>query len=201
MTRSGGMCLPWILPWQKNMTLDPIQKLVTAAKDDDRRQLTRNWRESKLAELNYVGLTSALVTSAFASAIGWQTVNLIPYVLGIWFGGLILVLTSIFIATAQSIAVYRLTTSDEGLDELAGLLGNNPQDPGSSQPRRFQVLAWQMPVMLLNLSITLFLIGLLCQIFNSYTMTRKDVKVGSDPQSGGLCDSGSESKLIELILM
>ncbi|OAL32805.1 hypothetical protein AYO20_07762 [Fonsecaea nubica] len=194
MTRSGGMCLPWILPWQKNMTLDPIQKLVTAAKDDERRQLTRYWRESKLAELNYVGLTSvqdpvgmkivehsALVTSAFASAIGWQTVNLIPYVLGIWFGGLILVLTSIFIATAQSIAVYRLTTSDEGLDELARLLGYNTQDPGRSRPRRIQVLAWQMPVMLLNLSITLFLIGLLCQIFNSYTMTRKDVKVGSYP--------------------
>ena len=45
-----------ILPWQESMTLDPIRQVLSAsAPNGDER--TRAWRDAKLAELSYVGLT------------------------------------------------------------------------------------------------------------------------------------------------
>ncbi|MCJ1385210.1 hypothetical protein MMC17_008331 [Xylographa soralifera] len=146
-----------------------------------RRTSAKEWREAKLAELNYVGITSALVTSAFASAIGWQTITILSYVMGIWFAGLVLVLTSIYIASSQSITLHRLTKSNAGIDRLCVFFGHNlnatPGNTGNSRLRKSQVLVWQMPVMLLNLSITVFLLGLICQVLNSYTKTRNTVEV------------------------
>jgi hypothetical protein len=46
-----------VLPWQKNMTSDPIDRFVKEQDDDIRRKLAKDWREAKLAELNYVGIT------------------------------------------------------------------------------------------------------------------------------------------------
>lgn len=92
--------------------------------------------------------------------------------LGIWFAGLILTLTSIYIATHQSIALHRLGNSDSGVDKLVNSMGY-----GRATIRKSQVLVWQMPVMLLNLSIFVFIIGLLCQVLNTYKVTRKDLEV------------------------
>lgn len=36
---------------------DPIDKFVKEQDDDTRRNLAKEWRETKLAELNYVGIT------------------------------------------------------------------------------------------------------------------------------------------------
>lgn len=46
-----------MLPWQKNMTYDPIDEFVKEADEATRRTLAKEWREAKLAELNYVGIT------------------------------------------------------------------------------------------------------------------------------------------------
>ena len=63
--------LPWVLPWQKNMTYDPIDKFVKQPDSVIRRTLAREWRDAKLAELNYVGITvnahSAIGKMCFAN--------------------------------------------------------------------------------------------------------------------------------------
>lgn len=46
-----------MLPWQKDMTSDPIDKFVKEQDNATRRGLAKDWREAKLAELNYVGIT------------------------------------------------------------------------------------------------------------------------------------------------
>ncbi|KAI7772992.1 hypothetical protein LA080_012583 [Diaporthe eres] len=165
------------------MTVKPIQDIVRRENDAQRRQLTRLWREAKINELNFVGITmkSALVTGTFAGAIGWQTVGtLSPYVLAIWYGGLFLVLFSISLAIEQGIALHRLTTSDDALDHISKLLGykgGTPAAIAASKPPRDRILAWQMPVMLLNISISLFAFGLMAEIFQQYRATHLDVQV------------------------
>ncbi|KAF2118060.1 hypothetical protein BDV96DRAFT_685665 [Lophiotrema nucula] len=166
---------PTILPWQKHLTRSPLEKIVHEINPADRRNLARFWREAKLAELSFVGLTSALVTGAYASANGWQTVGTIfPYVLGIWYGGLILVLCSISLAAHQSIALYRLTASDDGLDFVCMMLGYDGTELPT--PSRIQEFAWQMPVMLLNISIQLFVLGMLVHVFHMYRATNENVE-------------------------
>lgn len=126
-------------------------------------------------------MKSALVTGAFAGAIGWQTVGtLSPYVLAIWYGGLFLVLFSISLANEQGIALHRLTTSDDALDHISKLLGykgGTPAAIAASKPPWDQILACQMPVMLLNISISLFAPGLMVEIFQQYRATHLDVQV------------------------
>ena len=56
--------LPWVLPWQKNMTYDPIDKFVKQPDNFIRRTLAREWREAKLAELSYVGITVRLLCAS-----------------------------------------------------------------------------------------------------------------------------------------
>lgn len=129
-------------------------------------------------------MESALITGAFAAAIGWQTVGtLSPYVLGIWYSGLFLGLFSISLATEQGIALHRLSPSDKGLDHVSKLLGYKGGQPNANaKPPWAPVLAWQMPVMLLNISISLFGLGLMVQIFQQYRITHLAVQV-DDPAS------------------
>jgi hypothetical protein len=59
------------LPWQQSMTFDPVQQLLDAgaagaagaAGQPDPDAQTKIWKDSKLAELNFLGLTVSLNTS------------------------------------------------------------------------------------------------------------------------------------------
>ena len=70
-------------------------------------------------------------------------------------------LTSICTSTQLSIALYRLGSSPEALRRLRELLGRKTdRHPGLYEPRSSQVYIWQVPSMLLNISIQLFILGL-----------------------------------------
>lgn len=98
------------------------------------------------------------------------------------------------IASSQSIALHRLTASDAGINGLFLSLEHDPHatsgNLGDSRLPKLRVLIWQMPVMLLNLSIVIILLGLIGQLFNSHTKTGKSVEVNSNIWSYcgvGLC--------------
>ena len=48
--------LPIILPWQESMALDPIRQLSNGA-PQDQAERTRIWKDAKVAELSFLGLT------------------------------------------------------------------------------------------------------------------------------------------------
>ena len=45
-----------VTPWQKSMTLDPLAQLLNAP-EILRNEKTRDWKDAKLAELSFIGLT------------------------------------------------------------------------------------------------------------------------------------------------
>jgi len=85
---------------------------------------------------------------------------------GLWYSGLLLALVSVTLAMQQSVLLHRLNSNDHGMHILRRSLG---YWSGSQwEPRKLQILIWQMPVMLLNVSIALFDIGLLMQVYGAY---------------------------------
>lgn len=64
----------------------------------------------------------------------------------------------------QSIALHRLSAGEDGLAQVRRLLGYRTSN-GLWEPRRLQILVWQVPVMMLNLSITLLSTGLLIVVW------------------------------------
>ncbi|KAK3708547.1 hypothetical protein LTR37_011442 [Vermiconidia calcicola] len=164
-----------ILPWQESMTLDPIRQVLSApAPNEDER--TRAWRDAKLAELSYVGLTSGLITAAVASAFTWSGSGVLTApVRGLWYSALIVVLAAVSIATQQSIMLHRLGSNSEGMQRLRRSLLRNV-NAQKWEPSKMQVLIWQMAVMLLNISISLFGIGLLLQICMEFGKTGEGVE-------------------------
>ncbi|CAG9990525.1 unnamed protein product [Clonostachys byssicola] len=161
------------------MTLEPIRQLIQETNPSAPGSATRAWREGKLAELTNVGISSALVAGVIAAAFSWSTEtvgSLYPEVKGIWFGALILVLTAINLATMQSTTLQRLGCTDSGIDRIYESLGFlNVQQV--REPKKFQVLIWQMPLMLLNLSTSLVAIGLLLQLWKSFILTSQSLEV------------------------
>jgi hypothetical protein len=61
----------------------------------------------------------------------------------------------------QSIALSRIGGQQGGLDKLKTLLQNN-----ETTARKRQLYVWQLPVMILNVSILLYLIGLFIVIWS-----------------------------------
>ncbi|KAK5132826.1 hypothetical protein LTR08_008628 [Meristemomyces frigidus] len=111
------------------------------------------------------------MTALFASAFTWQlpTVGpIFPAVQDLWFGGLLLSLIAVALAMQQSVYLYRLSSNDNGMQRLAESLKRRPRLGQPIHPSRVQVLVWQVPVMLLNVVILLFAVGLLGQIFGGY---------------------------------
>ncbi|KAH7000322.1 hypothetical protein EDB80DRAFT_723711 [Ilyonectria destructans] len=140
-------------PWRA--ASDSIQDFLSNPND--------KWMTSKLAELTVVNITGALVASVVSGALSWPAVDNAPWTTkALFYSTLILSLASISAATQQSIALYRIGGNDSGLEVLQNLLKRR----GSQNASRLQAYTWQMPVMLLNVGIFLFLLGLMILIWN-----------------------------------
>lgn len=74
-------------------------------------------------------------------------------------------LTSICLATQQTLALHRLCCHDSKLEIIRQMLCK-PTTNGAAkaEPRWTQLFLWQSAIMLLNIGIVLFLIGLVIQI-------------------------------------
>lgn len=127
----------------------------------------------------------AILASLFASAFTWPLMQISAYsTQGCWFGGLMLIISSITIATQQSITLHRFSTHVNDLRNLRGLLGYQDTPAGIWRPRKIQLYVWQMPVMMLRFGIYLFLVGLFLLLWkaarpNGHSWSMPDLKVSS----------------------
>jgi hypothetical protein len=142
------------------------------------------WPKAKLSELGIVNVVvsndtnslsvatgrsrkqGALIAAVVSSAFTWPAAADAPWtVLATFYGALILSLSAVSTGSQQSIALYRLGTSKKRLRQLQRLL-ETTRKTNAHKGRRLQQYLWQVPIMLLNVSILVFLIGLLILIWH-----------------------------------
>jgi hypothetical protein len=75
----------------------------------------------------------------------------------------------------QSVALHRLSCSEDGDARILSLFSY--KQSGVLKPRLLQIYGWQIPVMLLNISILMFLLGLVVLVFHEAFHGLKDWKV------------------------
>ncbi|KAL8937494.1 MAG: hypothetical protein Q9211_003666 [Gyalolechia sp. 1 TL-2023] len=166
---------------------DPVSRFLNATDAKEADSLTEMWTKGKLKELQYVGLSSAMITGTIASAFSWYSVEEDPWTTeACWTSALVLALTAISLATQQTIGLSRLCSCENGWLKVRHLLGKSHLDSGKSlgRPHRHaknrvkmktsQLWMWQTPVMLSNFAILLFVIGLLISIFDRAARTPRD---------------------------
>ncbi|KAG8531830.1 uncharacterized protein KY384_003466 [Bacidia gigantensis] len=175
---------------------DPIKYLLNVADHHEADTLTEKWVQGKLQELQYVGLSGALVTGTIASAFSWFSVPDDPWsTQACWTSALLLGFTAIAVATQQTIGLARLCSCEDGWLKVRCLLGEKNPFYGSQDKRPYfshhrmhredrvrmkksQLWIWQTPVMLLNFAILLFVVGLMIAIFVRASRTHWDWSKG-----------------------
>ncbi|KAL8935987.1 MAG: hypothetical protein Q9216_005163 [Gyalolechia sp. 2 TL-2023] len=166
---------------------DPVSHLLNTTDVEEADNLTEKWTKGKLKELQYVGLSSAMITGTIAAAFSWYSVEDDPWTTeACWTSALVLALTAISLATQQTIGLSRLSSCENGWLKVRHLLGKDNPDYGKSlrRPHKHaknkmkmktsQLWMWQTPVMLSNFSILLFVVGLMISIFARAARTRGD---------------------------
>ena len=139
---------------------------------------------------------SALITGAVIGSFQIYSAATDPWSTNaFWVSALLLALTSISIATQQSIGLNRLSSYENGLGKIRLLLGEqNPRFDNIHRAtykgrnekiaeyrfrmRKSQLWIWQTPVMLLNFAILLFIIGLMIAVFSKAVQAHGDWSSG-----------------------
>ncbi|KAI0376034.1 hypothetical protein F5Y04DRAFT_226259 [Hypomontagnella monticulosa] len=136
-------------------TSGPIRAFLQSENNEN----TEVWRDAKLQELGYVGITSAILASLFASAFTWSFVPTDAYAThGCWYAGLMFILASIATATQQAITLYRFKAVGDNLEHLRNLHRKRGEGTDVSS---LSVYVWQLPVMFLRFGVYLFILGML----------------------------------------
>ena len=78
-------------------------------------------------------------------------------------------LTSICLATQQGVSLNRLSGYGDGLSRIRRMLGSRADGLANSiaVPYWDQLYVWQTPIMLLNVSIVLFIVGVVIKLFDN----------------------------------
>ena len=168
------------MPWHSSS--QAIESILGADDEARRATLEAKWKASKLSELTSVCITvscepvrpslemsladhfspkGALIAGVITNSILWDSVKEGSWtLLGIWYASLIISLTCVTSATQQAIALYRVSSVD-----LLPLIGSYPGERGGF----VAIYVWQVPVMLLNVSILLFVVGVLILVWEQAT--------------------------------
>jgi len=166
---SGGLIAP------TKTTYDTIQLLLTAETKKERDELTKQWRDHKLAELNFIGVVGALLTGTLTSTGSWPTIlkngQESPWtVRTCWYAGIVFGLFAALTAAQQSIRLHRLSAHRDALRNIRHFMGSRMRDKEGVlriKPRRFQVFGWQASIMFLTLSVVTMLVGMCILIWSS----------------------------------
>ncbi|KAG8354233.1 hypothetical protein FVEN_g7816 [Fusarium venenatum] len=175
---------PWYLSHRSMVQLlnsaDSDNNSETGTQLSTRDTMTGWWIERKIAELSFVGLTCALLAGVVAAAFSWQDLKDLSWpTKGLWYGSLIIDLTSICLATQQSLTLHRLSCYTNKCERVREMLSKSSSyQAHPSEAEVTQLYVWQTPIMLLNIGIVLFIIGLAIQIITdlSSTWSPADVK-------------------------
>ncbi|RMZ27564.1 hypothetical protein D0859_08366 [Hortaea werneckii] len=165
----GGLIAP------SDTTYDAILHCLTAHTLEQRDELTKQWRDHKLEELNFIGVVGALLAGCLTSTGSWPTVlqngqNSPWTVRTCWYTGIVFALFAVLTAAQQSIRLHRLSAHKDSLKNIRHYMGCKVRDSeGVSRikPRRFQVYGWQASIMFLTLSVAALIIGMCILIWSS----------------------------------
>jgi len=98
-------------------------------------------------------------------------------------------LTSICLATQQGVALNRISGYANSLERLRAMLGTDSSPvSNSTTPNWDQLYVWQTPIMLLNVSVILFIVGLIIMVFDELARdlwSERSIKVGRLRRSSG----------------
>lgn len=109
---------------------------------------------------------NALITATVATCVTWPNVKSGPIgVLACWYSTLLMSIMSITCAIQQSNALFKLGCRDDGKSQMRKIMQSS-QTTGATRESRLQHFIWQSPIMLLNFSILIFVIGLLILVFS-----------------------------------
>lgn len=141
---------------------ESIYLLLNADTEEERDDLTRRWRDHKLAELNFVGtvvsissyavasqltrLEGALLAASISSAGSWPVILADerdrPWGVRVClYGGLVFALFGVLVAGQQSMRLHRLSGHRDGLKHIRQGLARL-EGPHGYEPYKFQVYAW-----------------------------------------------------------
>jgi len=110
------------------------------------------------------GDKAALVAAVVSAAFSWPTTAESPWTTkAAFYASLVLALSAIASASQQSTALYRYGKHPTGLEKLRKDLARPMEGAISS---KLQTYTLRVPVMLLNISVILLLIGLIILIWN-----------------------------------
>jgi len=154
---------------------DAILHLLTAETLEERDELTTQWRDHKLEELNFIGVVGALLAGCLTSTGSWPNVlpngNQAPWAVRIcWFSGIVFALFAVLTAAQQSIRLHRLSAHKDALKIIRHFMGCRVRDKEGVmrvKPRRWLVYAWQASVMFLTLSVVTMILGMCILIWHS----------------------------------
>ncbi|KAJ4253875.1 hypothetical protein NW762_010272 [Fusarium torreyae] len=144
---------------------DTITRMLNEDDDKQKDELTKNWRNHKLEELNFVGTLGALLASCLSSTNSWPDVlsngrNKPWPVRTLWFSGLVFALFSVVIAGIQSMRLHRLSAHPDGLQFIRNGLGRKRRSDNKAHPNWLQVYAWEFSLAFLVLSVLCLVVGL-----------------------------------------
>ncbi|PVH96927.1 hypothetical protein DM02DRAFT_631551 [Periconia macrospinosa] len=154
-------------------TYEPIEVLLNEEDDEERDRLTEKWKESRVHELNFVGVVAALLAGVLTSTGSWPDIlpndNKSPWpVRTSWYCGIILSLFSILAAADQTVRLYRLSSHRDGYKNIRKLLGkSNKRKGGRVQLNTAQIYTWQMPVMFLTTATICMIVGMFLHVWSA----------------------------------
>jgi len=159
-------------------TYDPIEILLNTEHAKEKDDLTIQWRDNKLSELNFIGVVAALLAGVLTSTGSWPQVlpsgRESPWpIRTAWYCGIILSLFSILTAADQTVRLHRLSGHRDGLNGIRRLLSKtngerkHSKKSGRRVPSLLQVFTWQMPVMFLTTATISMIIGMFLHVWSA----------------------------------
>ncbi|KAJ2903316.1 uncharacterized protein MKZ38_010067 [Zalerion maritima] len=158
-------------------TFDSVVLMLNAETPEERDELTINWRDHKLEELNFVGTVGALLATCLTSTGAWPDIlsngRDKPWsIRACWYSGIIFALLSVVTAAQQALRLHRLSAHKHGLQFIRQSMvyktvSSHPLVPSSGHrggvayiPARIQVLAWQVSLMFLVTAVVVMIVGM-----------------------------------------
>ncbi|CAI6342228.1 unnamed protein product [Periconia digitata] len=154
-------------------TYEPIEILLNAESVEERDRLTERWKDTRINELNFVGVVAALLAGVLTSTGSWPDIlpgsQKSPWpVRTSWYCGIILSLFSILTAADQSVRLYRLSSHRDGYHKIRKLLAKSKHAKrGKIQISKAQIYTWQMPVMFLTTATICMIVGMFLHVWSA----------------------------------
>ncbi|ETS76509.1 hypothetical protein PFICI_11896 [Pestalotiopsis fici W106-1] len=149
-----------------------LSALLNEDDPDEKNRLTEQWRDHKLAELNFIGVVGALLAGVLTSTGSWPSVlsngKTQPWTIrALWFSGTLFALFAVLIAAKQSLSLHRLSGHRDGLLYIRSCMSGQVTRDGRVEPRRAQVYAWQMSILMLTAAVFCMICGITVLVWTS----------------------------------